>query len=434
MPIEAVRIPSSWRDPSGFIFKREGTIYRQVNTSYKEHYELLNSSGLYKGLVEANLLLPHQEVNDVPMLSSDGYKIIKPIQLYCISYPYEWCFSQLKAAAVTTLQIQQTALQYGLTLKDASTYNIQFHNGKPIFIDSLSFERYQEGKPWIAYKQFCEHFLAPLALMSMRDVRLGQLLRTNLDGIPLNMASVLLPKYSWLRPSLFMHLHVHARFQRTYQGKPGVSNRSISKVSQVALLNNLLSAIRSLKLRLRRSTWSDYYANTNYSSKAFAAKLSIIGEFIEQTQPRLVWDLGASTGECARIATGRDITTVAWDGDHYAVEKNYLKSRRRGDHHMTPLVLDLTNPSPAIGWANQERMSLMQRGPVDLVMALALVHHLAITNNVPLDNIARLLNKLGKFLIIEFIPKGDSNVQRLLSSRQDIFKDYTKQSFEAAFA
>jgi len=187
------RISSSFRDPSGFLFYENDTIYRQINQYYKENYDFLINSGLYKTLVDSEQLIPHEEVNIKPFNPNTSYKIIKPEKIPFISYPYEWCFSQLKNAALTTLDIQKTAMKYDMTLKDCSSYNIQFHNGKAILIDTLSFEKYVEGQIWKGYRQFCQHFLAPLALMSQKDIRLNQLLRIYLDGIPLDLTSKLLP-------------------------------------------------------------------------------------------------------------------------------------------------------------------------------------------------------------------------------------------------
>jgi len=327
------KLSSSFRDPSGFLFFRDGLIYRQVNTIYKENYDRLINSGLYETLVHGELLISHDEV-DVGQARSDKiYKIIKPELIPFISYPYEWCFSQLKDAALTTLKIQKKSLDFGMSLKDCSAYNIQFRKGKPVFIDTLSFEKYREGQPWVAYRQFCHHFLAPLALMSYKDIRLNQLFRVYLDGVPLDLASSLLP---------------------------------------------------------------------------FRTRFS-------------------------RIASDKGIQTISFDIDPAAVEKNYLECVRKGETNIFPLLLDLTNPSPNIGWENQERMSLFERGPADTVFALALIHHLAISNNLPLNKIANLLSRVCNSLIIEFVPKRDSQVQRLLSTREDIFPDYIEQVFEGEF-
>jgi hypothetical protein len=427
-------VSGSFRDPSGFLFYQDSIIYRQVNISYKEHYDYLIESGLYERLVNDELLTSHNEVGREHVRSHEAYKIIRPECIPFISYPYEWCFSQLKNAALATLRIQKTCLDFDMSLKDCSAYNIQFRRGRPIFIDTLSFEKYCEGRPWVAYKQFCQHFLAPLALMAYKDVRLNQLLRIYIDGIPLDLASSLLPFRTYLRFFLLSHIHGHAKSQKRFAGTAvDTSRHKMSRLSFVGLIDNLECAVGKMKWEPEGSEWADYYDDTNYTSTAFKHKKQIVGEWLEKINPKSVWDIGANIGEFSRIASDRGIRTIAFDADPAAVEKNYIECLKNNDPNLTPLLLDLTNPSGGIGWANEERASLIERGPVDAVLMLALIHHLVISNNIPLTRISEFCQNICRSLIIEFIPKSDSQVQRLLSSRQDIFTDYTKQGFEEAF-
>lgn len=389
------------------------------------------NSGLYKTLINAGLLIPHKEVNIKYSISDKAYKIIKPELIPFISYPYEWCFSQLRDAALTTLGIQKKSLTFGMSLKDCSAYNIQFRKGKPIFIDTLSFEKYREGQSWVAYRQFCQHFLAPLALMSYRDIRLNQLFRTYIDGIPLDLASSLLPFRTRFKFSLFSHIHLHAKSQKYFADKSvNTSGHKIRYLSFLGLIDNLQSAIKKLRWRVQDTEWANYYEDTNYSAAALQHKKQIVAEFLDKISPRIIWDLGANTGMFSRIASDKGIQTISFDIDVAAVEKNYLECVKNGEANILPLLLDLTNPSPGIGWENSERMSLLERGPVDTALALALIHHLAISNNLPLHRIAEFFNRICSSLIIEFVPKSDSQVQRLLSTRKDIFPDYTQQVFE----
>jgi len=427
-------IPSSFRDPSGFLFKIDGLIYRQVNIIYKENYDHLITSGLYQALVHAGLLIPHDEVDIAPAQPDKAYKIIKPELIEFISYPYEWCFSQLKDAALAALKIQKKAFDFGMSLKDCSAYNIQFRKGKPIFIDTLSFEKYQEGKPWVAYRQFCQHFLAPLALMSYKDIRLNQLLRLYIDGVPLDLANSLLPFRTHFSFTLLSHIHLHARSQKHYAGKSVDTNRyKVSRLSFRGLIENLETSIRKLRWRPKGTEWVDYYRDTNYSIDAFEHKKQTVTEFLYTLSPKNVWDLGGNVGIFSRIASDKGIPTISFDIDPAAVEMNYLQCAAKEDINILPLVIDLTNPSPGIGWTNEERMSLIERGPADAVLALALVHHLAISNNVPLSKIAEFLSRICSSLIIEFVPKSDSQVKRLLATREDIFPDYTQAAFERVF-
>ncbi|MFC1793240.1 SAM-dependent methyltransferase [Planctomycetota bacterium] len=424
-------VPGSFRDPSGFLFCRNGSIYRQINMDYIENYDLLMNSGLYESLVNTGLLIEHEEVDIVGPRPNIAHRIIKPECIPFISYPYEWSFSQLKDAAEATLQIQKKSLDLGMSLKDCSAYNIQFRKGKPVLIDTLSFEKYRDNQPWIAYRQFCQHFLAPLALMCYKDVRLNQLLRIYIDGIPLDLASSLLPARTWLKLSLLSHIHLHAKSQRHYAHKPiKKGSHRITLLSFRGLIDNLESTIRRMDWEPKDTEWADYYDDTTYSQHAFLHKKQLVTEFIETVKPTNVWDIGANVGLFSRIVSDKEIQTISLDSDPAAVEKNYLELKKRNDEHILPLLIDLTNPSSGIGWENQERMSLVDRGPVDMVMALALIHHLAISNNVPFDKIAGFLRGICNWLIIEFVPKSDPRVQQLLSTRKDIFPDYDESVFE----
>ena len=428
-------VASSFRDPNGFLFVRDGTLYRQINKAAKDDYDLLMSSGCYDSLATDGKLVTHQEVEMTGPRPEPQYRIIKPARIPFISYPYEWCFSALKSAALLTLDLQKRAIEFGMSLRDASAYNIQFVDGSPLLIDTLSFEKLAPGRPWVAYRQFCQHFLAPLALMSTTDVRLGQLLRIHIDGIPLDLAGALLPRRTRFSFGLLAHIHVHARSQRAYAARavPEGSMAGMSTSSLVALVENLAHTVDRLEWKPAATQWGDYYNDTNYSAAAFEHKEQFIRQVLDRVKPRSVWDLGANEGVFSRLCSERGILTVAFDLDPLAVEKNFIRMRQHNEAHLLPLVMDLTNPSPGIGWENRERDSLLQRGPSDLALALALVHHLAIGNNLPFASIARALAGLCRFLAVEFIPKDDSQVQRLLRSRADIFVDYDQSHFEECF-
>jgi hypothetical protein len=432
------RLGASFRDPSGFLFTRQGVLYRQINHNYREHYDRLMASGLYQRLVDDGLLIPHDEVQVELEEPNLAYKVIRPEPLQLISYPYEWSFSQLKDAALVTLEIQKRALEQGMVLKDASMYNMQFHNGKPTLIDTLSFEAYQEGDPWVAYRQYCQHFLAPLALMAYTDVRLSQLLRVYIDGIPLDLASRLLPWRTRYGLGLASHIHLHAAAQKRYADQPvskSGAKRKISKLNFMALMDSLESTTRKLTWKPSGTEWGDYYtaSSSHYTASAFEHKKRLVSQFLERINPATTWDLGGNTGEFSRLAVQLGCFTVAFDIDPAAVEQNYLNCKNSMECRMLPLVMDFTNPSPALGWHNRERYSLLERSPADVLLALALIHHLAISNNVPLPLLAEYLADLGHWLVIEWVPKEDSQVQRLLASRQDIFTGYHQEGFEQAF-
>jgi hypothetical protein len=428
-------VSGSFRDPSGFLFYRDGTLYRQVNISYRHHYTALIDSGLYRTLVDKKLLIAHTETTVEPHQPDSAFMVIAPEKIPFISYPWEWCFSQLKDAALTTLTIQKIALEHSMSLKDSSAFNIQFLRGKPVFIDTLSFEPYREGTPWVAYRQFCRHFVAPLSLMAYRDIRLQQMLRVHIDGIPLDLASHLLPLRTWFRLSLLSHIHIHARSEQHYADKRlRVRGKKMSRLAFMGLIDNLHSLIRSLRYAPRRTQWGEYYDDTNYSHAAFEHKKSIVSAYIDKITPHTVWDIGANTGIFSRLASAKSIQTVAFDQDPLAVEQHYRSIHNDNDRHSLPLLLDITNPSAPTGWINQEREGIFDRCTADMVLALALIHHLAIANNVPFDRIVDLFSRLCKFLVIEFVPKEDSQVQRLLQNREDIFSSYTQEAFERSFS
>lgn len=433
------RVSGSFRDPSGFLFYRDGILYRQINQVYREHYDFLMQSGIYDRLVADGSLIPHQEVSAPDRsLSEEAYRLITPQVIRFLTYPYEWCFSQLKDAALVTLAIQKTALDKGMTLKDASAYNIQFVNGKPVLIDTLSFEIYREGAPWVAYRQFCQHFLAPLALMSYTDVRLSQLLRIYIDGVPLDLAAQLLPLKSRFQMGILLHIHLHAAGQRHRIGeKVDVKSpqRQMSKQAMLGLIDSLEQTVRQLQWGKSSSTaWADYYADDSYTEQALVSKQEIVTAFLDEAAPSTAVDLGANTGLFSRIASQKGILTLSADSDNGAVELNYRQMTREGNSSLLPMLVDLTNPNPALGWANREREAFQERAQVDLVLALALIHHLAISNNVPLEEVAQFFAGLAEWLIVEFVPKSDPKVKILLAAREDIFNNYTQAGFEKAFS
>ncbi|QEY50096.1 class I SAM-dependent methyltransferase [Legionella longbeachae] len=430
---------SSFRDPCAQVYLLNGEIYRQINEPGLSDYQQLMSSGLYGKLQSKKYLVSHEEVALEFALNKQAHVVLKPEQINFISYCYEWSFTQFKDAALLTLEIAKLAIKYGMILKDASTHNIQFHYGKPIFIDTSSFSRYQEGEPWIAYNQFCRHFLAPLLLMAQVDVRMGKLSQHHIDGIPLDLASKLLPFKNRFSFSIFAHIYAHAKMQKKYSdviNRKYNPNRKVSKISLLGLLDNLSSLIKKLTWFPIKTEWGDYYNQTNYSNDATKHKAEIVKSFFIQSKADSVWDLGGNNGYYSRIVAEAGATSVVcFDIDPMAVETNYQKAKKDKCQSILPLLQDLTNPSSSLGWQQKERDGLLERsGRVDLIMALALVHHLAISNNVPLERIADYFSRLGTYLIIEFVPKEDSQVQRLLASRADIFPDYYLECFKTTFA
>jgi hypothetical protein len=433
------RDPGSFRDPSGFVYTRDGFIYRQINASFGDRWDDLVASGLLEELWSRGILIRHETAGlDDAADPAIAHAVIRPELVPTISYPYEWSFGMLKDAALVTLDAQAAAAERGFSLRDATAYNVQFRRGRPILIDTLSFERAEPTAPWIAYRQFCEHFLAPLALMARRDVRLGLLLRDHVDGIPLDLAARLLPGRTRWNLGLGAHIHAHARAQGRYAGAgddaaAATKKATVSSFRQQALLDSLRRTIGKLEWKPEGTEWADYAEHTSYGEAGTAAKDELVRRFLADAGGDVVWDLGANTGRYSRIAAGLGRDVVAWDIDPAAVERNYRQVRGGGEEQILPLVLDLANPSPGLGWAGEERRSLADRASADVVLALALVHHLAIGRNVPLARISSYFARLGPGLIIEFVPKDDPMVRTLLATREDVFPDYTIEGFRAAF-
>ncbi len=429
----AVRHPSSYRDPSGFIFEKEGILYRQVNQPYQPHYDHFIASGCYEHLVSKGLLLPHSTINDNLSGEPGCYLTLQPERIRFISYPYEWSFGMLKDAALLTLQLLREALGFGMILKDATPYNIQWHRGQLVFIDTLSFEKYEETKTWVAYRQFCESFLAPLLLMSHARQPLQELMLAYPDGIPLPVAKALLPFKSRFSLHTFLHIHLHARVSEQQKGK-GRQAVNFSRQKLLNLIDSLETGIKRTKLPARQSTWSGYYEEAATRDIYLEEKQRIIGSWLAGMEGlSTVADLGANEGLFARLAApGRYV--LAADLDPYCVDALYHSVRQHKETGIQPMVIDLANPSPGNGVNNRERLSFMERCKADLVLALALIHHLAIGRNIPFPMLAGFFDKVADRLLIEFVPKEDEKAQLLLARKEDSHPWYTQELFERSFS
>ena len=429
-------IASSYRDPSGFVFENGGKFYRYIAPQYFGDYEMLMESGLYKALRDANRLVAHEEVTNTTaftLMPDQQGKIILPEQIPFISYPYEWSFDMWRDAALVTLKIASAALEKNMVLKDATPFNIQFFNGRPVFIDTLSFEQYATGTPWVAYRQFCECFLGPLLLMHYGHRDMGKLFLAYPEGIPLEVIKSLLP----LKAKWNIHVYMHIFLQEKIAGKKKNEKemqREFSKAKLALLIRGLENFVSGLKPKSNRSAWDDYYTDTVLGADYLAAKEKAVRALADEAEFNTVLDLGANDGLFSLLLKDKAEYIIATDADSNCINALYKITRLQKIKNILPLVSALHTPSPAIGWANAERTSLTQRLKADLVLALALVHHLAISNNLPLDHIAQRLQGMGEWLIIEFVPKSDVKTQQLLASREDIFHNYSYEKFKESFA
>jgi hypothetical protein len=404
---------SSFRDPCGYVFEQNAVVKRLITPLGRAGYVHYMRSGLHEALVTRSLIVDHAEE---PEETHPSGLVIVPEQIPFVSYPYEWCFDQLKDAALLTLEVQALALKHGMTLKDATAYNVQFLGCRPVFIDTLSFEL-DRGAPWVAYEQFCMHFLAPLLVMQYRSGDWGQYLRAALDGSPLDLVSAILPRRTYLRPGILMHLHLHARGRKRWSGGAPAGSAAQGIRARIAVLDSLRRTVESLSGPGRIQGWAGYYAEQkHYSQAARASKRAIVENAVRSTSARLVYDLGANTGEFTLAAAQTGARCVAFDSDAGCVGELYRHGRSNAESRVLPLVMDLRNPSPSLGFDHCERMSLSDRGEADLTMMLALVHHLHWGGRIPLASLARFLSKISRNLLLEFVPAADPMAQAYSSA------------------
>lgn len=433
-----IRHSASFRDPAGYVFKKNGEIFRAIDSSFSSDWEAIVGSGFFDDREVADSVVPFSEVEPI-----DGaWKTVQAEVVPFVSYPYEWCFSQLRDAGLLTLMLLEKALDYGLVMKDASAYNVLFDGRRPVFIDLLSFQRRVPDTPWVAYRQFCMHFLAPLSLTALVDVRLGSLSKQWVGGIPLDLACKPLPFRAWTKLGLLWHLFLHAKMELKHGGAEASARKAKKiKVRDDAIRHiagNLRSVISRLRLPKRETEWSDYYHDTNYTESAAVFK----AEFVKRTASsvgagELAVDLGANTGKYSKILAAHFRTVVAADVDPLAVERHYLHLKANGPDNILPLVIDLANPSPSIGWECSERDSFMARTSADLATALALIHHITFTMEIPLERSAHFFAELVRqdgLLLLEFVPMQDSQMKRLLAIRDVAHVDYSIEVLRTCYS
>lgn len=430
------RHSSSFRDPSGYIFQDQGVIKRAILPLYFKQYEALNSSVLFQKLQAAGLLVAHEEIS-----KTDSEIVIKPEQVSFMTYPYEWSFMQYKEAALLTLKIQKFAVEHGFSLKDASAFNVTFHQGRMLFIDTLSFDFYEEGQPWRAYKQFIMHFFGPLLLAKYTGANALKLMSTYLDGIPVDMLAAMLPFKTKLNPFLYTNIHLLAKFENKYSedydNKSKV--RNLSKRAMLNMIEGLYAYIKKMKLN-DASEWGNYYDKTNYEDDAFNKKSEIINNWVKRLNVKTLIDVGGNDGTFVRkIDTDLEEALVC-DIDYNAVDANYVQTRRQKETYMLPFMLDVLNPSASIGFNNKERDSFLKRikqYQPDVTMALAVIHHMSLSGNIPFEMSAEFFASFSNYLIIEFPKRNDSWVQRLLNTKgefKDHFDFYQLSNFESAYS
>jgi ribosomal protein L11 methylase PrmA len=437
MTQQAIKEPGSWRDPQGHIYHYDNRIFRTVLPTAKNDFDSVYSTGLIESLIKAEKLLPQRKMADneiefTHLLGENMAYILEHPKLPFVSYPFEWPFSLLKKAALLQLDIQLEALEYGITLSDASAYNIQFLGSQAIFIDHLSFRPYKSGELWAGYRQFCEQFLNPLLLLSKTGLSFHAWYRGQHEGISANELRNILPWHSKLSWNVFCHVVLHSSLQKTSAS----ATHALVPRPQLPLnaFKKLLTRLKEWIITLNppskiKSTWSDYTTNYSHVTQHAPYKHSLIQEFIRQKKPGIVLDLGCNTGVFSETAlkAGADYV-IGLDNDNNALELAHQRAQQ-SQLTLLPLVNDLANPTPSQGFAQRERKGLLERSQADALFALAIIHHMAIAANIPLSEIVDWFVALAPSGLIEFVDKSDPMVQELLRLRTDIFNDYSLDSF-----
>ena len=430
----------SFRDPSGLVFSKNGNIYRSIFNPGVKDFEAARSEGIYDKLIKAGFLISHDEVEKTDFFPEGTIYCLSHPLLPMISYPWEWCFSMLKRAALIHLEIMEILLPQNFWLRDSSAFNVQHDGNQLRFIDTLSIGLRIPESPWVAYGQFCSHFLAPLAMAAYCDIRTLSMWRNYIDGYPLDLALKMLPFWKKYSPGLFMHLTMHAKAQVMADRKENVGKGSAPKSVKVSdrgllgVIQSLRRTIEGINWKRHSEIWEEYGEIRNYNAEDVSEKVDFVKKVVHEINPGIVWDLGANTGEFSIIAASQGAFVVSIDSDPACTENLYQRIQQMEEpKRILPLTMDISNPSPGLGWNSRERLSLNERGPVDLTMALALIHHLVFSCNIPIPLIARWLAELSTNLLVEFVPPSDPMVQKLSINRRNEHLPYSFGVFRSSF-
>jgi SAM-dependent methyltransferase len=442
MTNEPVIEPGSFRDRTATVFYHRGDVFRGLTERAHRQWQALSTTDFYRRYVLNGGLVQTRQVDPSTVLPSEHQRwtaVLRHARVPFVSYPYEWPFGMLKDAALLQIDLLLAALDEGMTLKDATPFNIQWNGTAPVFVDVASFERWVRGELWVGYRQFCQMFLYPLFLQAYRDVPYHPWLRGSLEGIEAETCRRMMSARDFLRRGVLTHVYLQARAQAAWRA----STRDIraelraTGFGTTPIENNarrLRRLVAGLRWKRGASRWSEYGSCTHYKPEDAARKRDFVREVVHLRDWPLVWDLGANLGTFSRIAAERANYVVAIDADHLAVERLYQQLKVENSRTILPLVGDLADPSPDLGWRNRERRQLAERGRPDLVLCLALVHHMVIDSHVSLSELLDWLAGLGADLIIEFVTRDDPIVARLLHNRDDQHADYTLEAFDRELA
>ena len=437
--------PGSFRDPQSQVFVDGDRVWRGLSSEALDDYRSVAASSFFSAALERGDIVATRETTDAPdlrdPLGEPWAGVLEHDRVPVVSYPFEWPFEMLRDAARLQLRLTSDAIDAGFVTKDASAYNVQFDGVQPVFIDVGSFERLRKGEPWAGYRQFCELFLNPLYVQAIAGVPFQPLLRARLDGISPELTADVLGRRGTTRRGVFTHVRLHARAQRRYADadrerdvRAELQRAGFGPALLAAQVRNLAKAVERLTWKQQSSTWSDYSDRAHYTDVDLAEKERFVADTTARAKPRLVLDLGANDGRFSKVAVDAGAArAVAVDFDDVVIDQLYRRLRSEGERRILPLILDLANPSPALGWRNRERPSFVDRVRPDLTLCLAVVHHLALTNNVPLPGVVALLADFGAPVVVEFPHPDDVMASRLLArKRAGLFDTYTIENWERA--
>jgi hypothetical protein len=441
MPTQLNFEAGSYRDRDGRVFYGEaGEVCRALSARALAEWQAVRGTHFFQKAMADGRIVQTETIENAPLeLPDQGWAgILRHETIPFVSFPYEWTFGMLRDAALLHLELLQAALDEDVTLKDGTAYNVQFIGPRPVFIDVASFERFTPGQPWAGYRQFCQTFLYPLFLQAYKHVAFHPFLRGCLAGIsPADCARMM----SWRdlgRPGVLTHVCLHARLESERSVQQSNLQQALPRAGfDKSLIKNNAAGLGRIIGRLSwnppESKWSEYRDCNSYSDNTRHRKAAFVHQALASRPRELVWDLGCNTGEYSRIAAEHARHVVAMDSDHLAVERLYqsLKSGLRGSAGtILPLVSNVADPSPSLGWRGKERKSQTERGRPDLTLCLALVHHLCIDAGIPLRELLGWLAGVGPELVIEFVDRADPMVQILLRNRRDSCGDYDLANFE----
>jgi SAM-dependent methyltransferase len=427
--------PGSFRDPGNQVFYAGDEVLRGLRGDAVEDWRALAATGFFPRLVGEGKLVATEPVGH----AEDPYDLVlRHERVPFVSYPYEWTFAMLRDAALLHLEVLDAALAERMTTKDGSAFNLQWRGAAPFFIDVGSFAALREGEPWAGYRQFCQTMLYPLMLTAHLGVAFQPWLRAQLDGIePGQLRRLLTGRHRW-KAGVLTHVHLHDAVQGRLARTSAQDVREELRAAgfSTGLVVATVRALRKLVSRLDwqppASHWQGYRAGCSYSDEDREAKLRFVEAALAGAAGRrLVLDLGANDGAYSRLAARYAAYVVAVESDHAVTDALYRRLRDERERRILPLVMDLANPSPGSGWRGRERSSFVDRTAADTVLALALVHHLAIGRNLPLNEVCDFLAGLGKRVVVEFVDPTDPMARRLLANKPaGMFGDYHRDGFE----